>query len=362
MNRHGSSQNAPIGSRGCLMALVPLSQTLTAAEVDASPWTLPRGTLVITGAYAYQVATQEFLDAGGARNFPLRGRYVGNHYTLGVRLAPMDGLELELAVPLRTVSYASDPVLLLPRPTGSSEPELDYYQRNVINLTRSSSGLGDLTVAARWRVLQHPFPLALELRGKVPTGYDPPQGTFGARPQTREEFVADVRRWVVPDNVRDDVTLGDGQLDLGLNVLFGYAFRSRTFVRIDAGYNFRLGGAGDQVLTALRVGQGLGDRLLLYAWGQLAYTVTQGRVIGVSVAAVDPDLPAVDYNGVNNLLLRELRLERDQFDLGGGFIVRITRDIEINLGYMRTLWGRNTAATHTLSASLGVRTRFTAPP
>lgn len=339
-----------------LASALPLA--LGAADADASPWTLPRGAIVVTGAYSYQTATEEFLDTGGARNFPLRGRYVGNNYSLNVRLAPVEGLELELGVPLRTVSYTSDPVLLLPRPAGSAEGELDYYQRNVINLTRSSSGLGDLAVAARWRARLRPFPLALELRAKVPTGYEPPQGTFGARPQTSQEFTSDVRRWVTPDNVRDDVTLGDGQLDLGLNVLLGYAFRTRTFVRVDAGYNLRLGGAGDQVVGALRAGQGLGDRVLLYAWGQLAYTVTEGRVIGVSVAAANPDLPASEYAGADNLLLRELRLERDQLDVGGGVIVRITRDIEINLGYARTLWGRNTAATNSLTASLGVRTQF----
>lgn len=335
-----------------------LALTLVTSAAGASPWTLPRGTIVVTGSYAYQTATREFLDAGTEQNFPLRGRYVGNSYGLTVRLAPIERLELELGVPLRTVTFVSDPVLLLPRPAGSTEGELDYYQRNVINLTRAASGIGDITAAARWRAQLLPFPLALELRAKIPTGYDGPQGTFGSNPQSRAEFISDVRRWVAPENVRDDVTLGDGQLDLGLNVLAGYAFRSRTFVRVDAGYNLRLGGAGDQILGALRAGQGIGERFLVYGWAQFAYTVTAGRVIGVSVAAIDPNVPAADYAGANNLLLREVRLERDQVDVGGGLIVRITRDIEINLGYARTLLGRNTAAVNSLSASLGVRTQL----
>ncbi len=332
---------------------------LTAATAaDASPWTLPRGTLVVTGSYSYQSATQEFIESGGARNFPLRGRYVGNTYALTTRFAPIDGLELELGVPVRTVSYTSDPVVLLARPMGSTEPELDYYQRNVINLARTASGIGDLSLAARWRLRLQPFPLALELRAKVPTGYAQPQGTFGDRPRTREEFLANVTRWVSPENVRDDVTLGDGQLDMGLNVLLGYAFSTRTFLRIDAGYNLRLGSAGDQVVGALRAGQGIGERVLLYGWAQLAYTVTEGRPLGVSVAAIDPNLPATEYSGGANLLLRELRLERDQLDVGGGVIVRITREVELNLGYGRTLWGRNTAAVDSLSISLGVRTQL----
>jgi hypothetical protein len=148
-------------------------------------------------------------------------------------LAFLEGLELELGVPIRQVTYTGDPVLLLSRPDGSTESEIDYYQRNVINLSRATSGIGDLNLAARYRLVQRPFALALELRVKAPTGYAGPQGTFGDRPTTTAEFLSDVRRWVTPENVRDDVTLGDGQLDVGLNVLLGYAFPTRTFVRLD---------------------------------------------------------------------------------------------------------------------------------
>jgi len=38
--------------------------------------------------------------------------------------------------------------------------------------------------------------------------------------------------------------------------------------------------------------------------------------------------------------------------------VRLTRELEINLGYARTVWGRNTAAVDSLSLGLGVRTQF----
>lgn len=339
----------------CATALAAVACPLTAL---ASPWTLPRGTVAFTGTFGYQTATQEFFDQGTPRNFPLRGRYVGTSFNLGVRASFIEGLEFELSVPIRQVTYTGDPVILLDRPMGSTQSELDYYQRNIINLSRAASGLGDLNLSARYRLLQQPFALAAELRIKAPTGYAPPQGTFGDRPSTNAEFLSDVRRWVTPENVRDDVTLGDGQLDTSIGLLFGYAFRTRTFVRVDGAYNIRFGGAGHQVLTALRAGQGIGERLLIYAWAQLAYTVTQGRVIGVSVAADNPDLPADQYVGANNLLLRELRLERDALDVGGGIIVRLTTEVELNLGYARTLWGRNTAAVDSLNLGLGVRTRF----
>ncbi len=344
--------------RSLVAALCAAPLLVLSSRASASPWTLPRGTIALSGTFGYQSATREFLDGGRAQNFPLRGAYTGTGFYLGLRVAFLDGLELEFGLPIRQVSYTSDSVILLEPPEGSTERAIDYYQRNILNFSRTNSGIGDLNLAARYRLLQQPFALAAEVRVKAPTGYTGPQGTFGDRPSSNAAFLADVRRWVTPENVRDDVTLGDGQLDTSLGLLFGYSFRTQTFVRADAAYNVRFGGAGHQVISAVRAGQGIGRWLLLYGWAQLTYTVTQGRVIGVSVAAQDPNVPATEYLGANNLLLRELRLERDALDIGGGVIVRLTPEVELNLGYSRTVWGRNTAATDSLSLGLGVRTRF----
>lgn len=335
-----------------------LSLALTAASSTAlaSPWTLPRGDLALTAWTSVQTARQEFFESGGARNFPLNGRYNGTTLGLTLRAGITDRLELEFGLPVRTVSYQSDPVVLNPQPAGSTESPIDYYQRNVINLSRTASGIGDLTLAGRYRLMLQPFAMALELRFKLPSGYPGPSGTFGDQPSTAAAFAANPARYASPENVRDDVTLGDGQVDITPSILLGYAFPTRTFVRLDAGYNVRLGAAGHQVVGALRVGQFIGDVVLLYAWAQAAVNVTEGRVIGVSVAAQNPDLPAAQYVNDNNLLLRELRLERSNLDVGGGVIVRFTPNVELNLGYSRTLWGQNTALVDQVFVSLGART------
>ncbi|MCK6544440.1 hypothetical protein L6R52_01090 [Myxococcota bacterium] len=322
----------------------------------ASPWVLPRGTMALDLAFNYQLADEEYFESGDARLFPLRGRYDAVSFRAAARVGVTDRFELELGLPVTLVSYQSDAVLLLPRPEGSLESELDYYQRNIIPLARTAAGLGDLTVTGRWQWLLEPLAMATELRVKAPTGYDPPQGTFGDRPKSAEEFLAEAGRFVSPDNIRDDVTLGDGQLDLTLSMLFGWASAHGTFVRLDAGYNFRFGGAGSQVVGALRAGQILGDGLLPYVGVQVARTVTEGEIIGVSVAAIDPSLPADQYAGTNNLLLREVRLERDLVELEAGLIVRLSPEAELNFGYQRVLWGRNTAAASGVSLGLGLRT------
>lgn len=349
-------------SRSLLTLAVVVGVLSASASASASPWTLPRGTGVVAAGYSYQFARQEWFSRDDtsfrdARNFPLQGRYQASSFYIQTRVGITDRLELELSLPLKLVSYSSDSVLLLPNSPVAATPEeeLDYYQRNIINLGRTRSGIGDITLAARYRWLLQPFALATELRIKAPTGYDGPVGTFGARPTSAQDFVDNAGTYTRPENVQDDVTLGDAQLDVALNVLFGYAFPTHTFVRVDAGYNLRFGGAADQFVSRLSVGQLIGKSVLLYAGGQLTYSTQRGEFIGISVAASDPNLPAVDYAGLTNLYLREVRLERDALDLNVGAIFKITDTVELNIGYGRTVWGRNTAVSNSLSLGIAVR-------
>ncbi len=76
--------------------------------------------------------------------------------------------------------------------------------------------------------------------------------------------------------------------------------------------------------------------------------------VGISVAAIDPDVPAERYS-VDNLLLRELRFERDIVDVGAGIILRLTPTTELNAGYQRTLWGRNTSVVDGFNLSFAMR-------
>jgi hypothetical protein len=351
-----------------LLALGAAAIATLAAPADAQ-WTLPQGRLVVSSGADYQYASTEFFgfaDGPGGRTFenerpfPLRGRYVGGNLRFGVRAGLTDQLEVELGIPLTIVSFQGDPVLLLPQPDGSTEDSIDYYQRNIINLSQTNAGIGDIHLAVRYRWLLEPVVVATEVRLKVPGGYQTPAGTFGERPDSRQDFVDNAATYVSPANVRDDITLGDGQVDLTARLLLGMSFDTGTFVRVEGGYNARFD-AGHQVLAALRAGQFVADWLLLYAGVGLAYTVTPGRVIGVSVAAEDPLLPADRYLGVENLFLREVRLQRDVLDVQGGAIFRITPEAELNVGYGRIVWGRNTAAVSSVFMTMSVRTDLGRP-
>lgn len=339
------------------VAVYPLIHSATA---HASPWTLPRGEIGFFGSYNYQVATTEFLDSGGERAYPLRGQYTGSTYTIGARAGFTDRLEFELQIPIRFVSFEADPVILAPCPVDPAtmadcdpDAEIAHYRRNVLDFNSATAGLGDLILAGRYRWLLEPFAMASELRIKTPTGYDGPQGTFGERPRTAGEFTPAV---ATPDNISDDATLGDGQLDITVSQLFGIALPSRTFIRLDVGYALRTAGAADQVTGAFRVGQLLFDRFILYAGVRVDYSVQDGSPIGVSVDAVDPDVPAARYT-LANLDPRTVRLYRDIVDVGGGVIYKITDSVELNLGVSRIVWGHNVAAVNSLSFGIAVRTQ-----
>jgi hypothetical protein len=335
---------------------------LLASPASASPWTLRRGEIAVTAAYDQAWATREYLDeAGRDLPFSLNGSFRGSTMSLGVRAGFSDRLELEIQVPFKLVSYQADPVILIPASVAGGEEGIDFYQENVLDLSQTVQGVGDIRLFGRYNLIRWPVAIALEGRLKAPAGYDGPSGTFGDRPRNQQDFLDRVGELVRPENVQDDVTLGDGQVDLGLSILFGVSLPSRTFIRVDAGYDLRLGGAGDQILASVKAGQLLGRRLLLYADTRLAYAWQQGRVIGVSVAAIDPTLPASEYVGLNNLALRTVTLDRDWLELAVGGIVKITDNVEINVGYNRTLWGRNTSLVQSVYVTLGVRTSVQEP-
>ncbi len=322
-----------------------------------SPWTLPAGQLAVVGRYDFDIADEEFLDDNERQVFPLRGEYQSSTYALGLRFGITDRFELGFEVPIKQVTYTSDPVILLPT-TADEDASFDYYQDNVVDLSQARTGLGDLRFSARLRLFEGPFTGALELGLKTPTGYDAPEGTFGDRPTDRADFLARADTLISPENVTDDVTLGDGQLDLTPALLLGWAGAAGTFVRLDLGYMIRFEDAGDAVVGAFKVGQLLGGRVVVFTGLEGEYTVTEGRVIGISVAAEDPTLPAADYGGTRNLDLREVTLDRDRLVLPVGAIVRLTSEVELNVGYRNTLWGRNTAATQGVSVGIGLRTQL----
>ncbi len=325
---------------------------LSGSVAHASPWVLKTGDLALSGRFDYQAASEEYLESGGSQAFPLNGKFRGTTFEIGARVGAFDGFEFEIDIPLKMVSYNADPVILLPT---EGDNAFDYYQENIIALDETTMGVGDIRVSGRWQLFRSSLAGALELRLKTPTGYKAPAGTFGRDPRSAEDFLENVGSYVKPENVSDDVTLGDGQLDIGGAILLGWALPTHTFFRLDLGGDVRLGGAGDRVLGAFKLGQFVTDRILLVLGTSVDIALQQGEVIGVSVAAQDPSLPASEYGGTTNLVLREVRLDHDAYVVNGGVIIRITDQVEATVEYNRIIHGRNISAVQGLSFGMSVR-------
>lgn len=344
--------------RWWLALVVAAGVGLFTSPVAASPWALPKGRLALTGSVDYSFATLEYLDARRSRPFPLNGFFQSTTLALSGRYGLGRGWDVEAMVPVKVVSYASDPVILIGPTSGSPAEVFDGFQENVLDLSRTQAGIADVEVGLRKQWVRGASAFSTQIVVKVPAGYQGPAGTFGESPTTQEEFLENAAEFVQPENVRDDVTLGDGQVDVTAWLHGGTATRSGLFVRGAVGYRLRLDDAADQILNEGRIGQALFGRVVLYGGYRWAYSVEQGRPIGVSVAAIDPELPATEYGGLTNLFLRELRLEQDELRVGGGFIIKIFPRVEINVGYERTVWGRNVSATNSLGLSIGYLANF----
>jgi len=324
----------------------------------ASPWLLPPGAVTLSARYDYAYARDEFLASTGRLTpFSLNGQYSANTYSLGARLGLSEWLELEVSLPLREVTYQSDPVILNPTAL-SGEAAYDHYQRNILNFNQSAVGVADVGLAARLRLMTAPLVMSLELGVTAPAGYAPPEGTFGDRPASVKAFVSDVGRYVAPENIRDDVTLGDGAFAFTPMLHAGLGTGGGFFARASGGLRVRLNGAGDALVGELKAGQSLRPWLLVFVGLAGEKAVTRGRVIGVSVAAKDATLPAADYGDPRLLELIEVTLDRDLLSLPIGLLVRPQRDVELGVNYAQVLWGRNVAKSHVLSVGVTVRTSY----
>jgi len=327
--------------------------TLYASVSSASPWLLPPDTLVLSGRYDYASASEEFLaDEGTLQRYPLEGRYLANTYTLGARFGLSERFELEMSLPLKVVSFRSDPVILLTPPEGGDS--FNFYQENIISFNQSSVGLGDLNLAARFSLSAYPIASSIELAVSAPTGYQAPAGTFGAKPSSSDDFVAQAQELARPENIRDDVTLGDGVFSFTPTFHAGFGSSFGLFVRGSAGVRIRNGGAGDQLITEAKTGYFITQWMLVYGGVYSELALSRGRVIGLSIAADDPSLPAEEYEGLENLKPIPVTLDRDLIATPIGVLFKPLKAVDMTLTYSPIVSGRNVAKAHTVSVGVNV--------
>lgn len=311
---------------------------------EASPWTQPKGKLAVKIAADYQWAEKEWLVNGDFQEFPLNGQYFGGNLRLGVRYGITPRLEVGGEMQISHRQFQADEVWLGPPLT----PEIgeitsgEQLVDSMISLDRTATGIGDVNLWVKVRVSPLDFWRAVftpSLEFKIPTGYAAPAGTFANDNPA--------------DGVADDVTLGDGQLDITIRAHGGFVPHPRWFVRMDIGFRARFFGPGQQVVGGAKTGVRIGKFFIPYVEGTIEHSFTEGETIGISFATDVPETPANEFRAAQ-LTPLDVTLDRSVATIRAGTIFSLPT-WEVDVGYSGVLWGRNTSRVHTISAGVTLK-------
>lgn len=309
-------------------------------RAEASPWTLPEDELVLELSHDFQVGRNEYLPDGEYQLFPLNGAFRSNNTRFGLRYGFTDRFEGAATFNIALVVYESDALILADLSEGASTGEAT---REILDFNSTRFGGGDVRLAGRYSLKNEGLVrITMESEVKLPTGYETPAGTFSTGSFLT---IADDETEIVGQS-----TLGDGQTDLIQSVLLGaYLPPPRMFLRLDAGFKYRFGDPGNQVVGSFRAGKFLGESLLLMAGLGGHYTVVPGEVIGQTFVAVDPTVPAAEYS-TSNVEILDVRMDSDALRAEIGALIQLG-DFEFVGSFTRTIWGRNTTAVNSFSLS-----------
>lgn len=297
-----------VSSAVCVLAAL----CVFTGDASASPWTVPRDELVLSLSYDFQSASSEYTPTGVLQSFPLQGEFASSSVSLGGRYGFTDKFEGFFNLSFKQASYSSDPFLA----NLADDPNVEDTRDALLNFSDTAVGAGDLILGGRYNLYRKNLVMALEVKGKFPTNYDDPTGM--------------------------NVTLGDGQMDLQPSYLLGvFIPQTYSFVRADVGYNARLGGPGHQAVGAFKLGQFIGQSVILFAGVDAAYTLFEGAAVeGESnYVATSPEKSTREF-GPDDFEIVPLRLDRDFARVDAGLIFRV-RTLEFQVSYNRLVYGRN---------------------
>ncbi len=332
--------------------------TLSAsAAMAGSPWVLPEGRTVLQLDFRTEFADREFLPDGTNQEFPVNGRYSSQTLGLTLRQGFAQDFEVSLSASYKALSYDADPITVIgPIGTNADGDAINGQILPTFDVNRQIEGLADVFLGVRYNLYKGPILITPELELKIPGGYEGPRGTFvGDNPGllTNDDGTFQEQR-VGNVPAIDDVALGDAQVDLTASMLFGtFIPASRTFARAGAGFRFRFGGAGQQVIGDIKLGQLIGERLVFFVASSITHTVTEGRVIGISYATKETNTPAQAFPA-SNFELFDLRLDKNFIDVSGGGIFK-TGPYELILSGGKILDGENISETIFVSFSTTYR-------
>jgi len=309
---------------------------------SASPWTLGQGNVALKLSTDVQYADREFVIQRDLQRFPLDGRYWGGNFRTDLRYGVSDRVEIGGSLAFAYASYTSDEVFFGEGvfDTTQTPGSPQSVRANIQSFDQTAVGLGDLRLFVRSRLTPiGRAVVATEVGAKIPTGYRQPSGTFEDDSPS--------------EGLIDDVTLGDGQMDLHAMLLTGFSPTWDWFIRFDVGGRARFFGPAPQVIGAFKTGYRVTPGFLPYIFADAQVSIGEGRVIGQSFIATDPSVDAINFEFASVAPV-DLTLDRSSVVPGIGAIFALgDRDIDVNYSYV--VWGQNTAQLHMFSVGTNLK-------
>jgi opacity protein-like surface antigen len=335
-----------------LVVLVVLSVLQPVTAVAGSPWVLAADEAVVQFDFRGEFADREFLPDGRNQRFPLNGQFQSQTAGFNFRYGMGQSLELGLSGSYKSLAYKADTVTVVNQVEPGAIQILPSF-----SLSDQGQGLGDVFLSLRYNAFKSWLLLTPEIEVKVPTGYRGPEGTFA---NDKPGFIFDEdnnpieqREGAVP--IRDDLSLGDAQIDVRASLLLGtFVKATRTFARADLGYKYRFSGPAPTALWGLKAGQFVGSSFVLFLGVSGEESIGEGDVIGKSFATLLPDTPASSFP-VQNFEVIDLRRDKSFTQVSGGGLLRLD-DYEIILSGGKIVAGEN--ITESVYLSLGTSYRY----
>ena len=311
---------------------IPLAALLLAiapTQLHAGAWTQAPGGMYFKLA-GLSFHSQDYLDAAGERRErvakPSMEELSDESISAYLEYGLQERLTLVATLPYKRLVYKNTEVKVFNRSDGPDTTITRIHPDEV------RSGLADLELRLRWRLLRNPAVVSLALGGKIPLGYDIDQDSIGSLDAGGLGLEpSPVDGTAGADN---KVPLGTGERDIDIRLLLGtslYPFLPGYFTNT-VGYRKRGGAFSDEIFYGFEAGVTY-KRLLV-----------KGVVEGMSTKG---DCGAMGQGGLVG--------DQDILKLAPGLIWSLSKNLEIGVDLFHIAAGCNTAAGTTYAVGLAFK-------
>ena len=312
----------------CWIPLVAILLAAIPTQLHAGAWTQASGGVYCKIA-GLSFRSQDYLDAGGERQVraakPSMEELSDESISAYLEYGLWERLTLVATLPYKRLVYKNT--------------EVKTFKSDVLDTTITrihpdeiNSGLADLELRLRWRLLHNPSVVSLALGGKFPLGYDIDQNSIGSL------SAGGLGLGPIPvDGVAgadNKVPLGTGGRDIDIRLLLGtslYPFLPGYFTNT-VGYRKRGGAFSDEIFYSFEAGVTY-KRLLV-----------KGVVEGMSTKG---NCGAMGQGGLVG--------DQDILKLAPGLIWSLSKHLEIGVDLFHIAAGCNTAAGTTYAVGLAFK-------